>query len=103
MTTFTQDQWFILALVFILGLLVGIFATSGGRKKWKTRYNDEVVRRKSLETEHRKHHEEFAAKEAEWRDQDARRAAAIKTRGPDLDGDGVRDEVDRRPADETKA
>jgi hypothetical protein len=31
MTTFTQDQWMILALVFVLGLLVGAFLTAGGR------------------------------------------------------------------------
>ena len=103
MLTFTPDQWIIVGLVFVLGLLIGMFMTAGGRKKWKTRYNDEVARRQSLETEHRKHHEEWERKERDWRDQDARRAAAIKTRGPDLDGDGVRDSADRRPADESRA
>ena len=103
MTTFTPDQWIIVALVFVLGLLIGMFMTAGGRKKWKTRYNDEVDRRKTLETEHRRHAEEWETKERDWRDQDSRRAAAIKTRGPDLDNDGVRDGADRRPADDTKA
>ena len=103
MMTFTSDQWIILALVFVLGLLIGMFLTAGGRKKWKTRYSDEVGRRQTLEAEHRKHLEEWETKERDWRDQDSRRAAAIKNRGPDLDGDGVRDSADRRPADETRA
>jgi len=29
MTTFTQDQWFIMALVFILGLLVSLAKLAG--------------------------------------------------------------------------
>ena len=44
MTAFTQDQWIILALVFVLGMLLGVFLTAGGRKKWKTRYHDERQR-----------------------------------------------------------
>ena len=103
MMTFTSDQWIIVALVFVLGLLIGMFMTAGGRKKWKTRYNDEVARRQALESEHRKHHEEWEAKERDWRERDSLRGAAIKNRGPDLDGDGVRDSADRRPADETRA
>ena len=50
MTNFTTDQWIILGLVFVLGLLVGMWMTSGGRRKWKTRYNEEVTARKALET-----------------------------------------------------
>ena len=103
MMIFTPDQWLIVALVFVLGLLIGVFMTAGGRRKWKTRYNDEVSRRQTLETEHRKNLDEWEAKERDWRDQDSRRAAAIKSRGPDMDGDGVRDEADRRPADDTRA
>ena len=75
MTTFTQDQWIILALVFILGLLVGAFMTAGGRKKWKTRYHDE-----------REQH--WAAQEKDWRERDSLRAAAVKDR---------RDVDDERP------
>jgi hypothetical protein len=103
MMIFTPDQWLILALVFVLGLLIGMFLTAGGRKKWKTRYHDEIARRETLEREHRKQIDEWDTKEKEWRERDSLRAAAIKNRGPDMDGDGVRDEVDRRPADETKA
>jgi len=103
MMTFTPDQWIIVALVFVLGMLIGVFLTAGGRRKWKTRYNDEIARRENLEREHRKQDEEWAAKEREWRERDSLRGAAIKNRGPDLDGDGVRDEADRRPADDTRA
>ena len=103
MMTFTPDQWIIVALVFVLGLLIGTFLTSGGRRKWKTRYNDEIARRETLEREHRKANEEWIAKEKEWRERDSLRSAAIKGRGPDLDGDGVPDEADRRPADDTRA
>ncbi|HET7710133.1 MAG TPA: hypothetical protein VFK50_11500 [Sphingomicrobium sp.] len=103
MMTFTPDQWIIVALVFVLGLLIGAFLTAGGRRKWKTRYNDEVARRENLEREHRQQNEEWVAKEREWRERDSLRGAAIKNRGPDLDGDGVTDEADRRPADDRRA
>ena len=103
MMTFTPDQWIIVALVFVLGLLIGVFLTAGGRRKWKTRYNDEVARRETLEREHRKQIDEWSGKEREWRERDSLRGAAIKNRGPDMDGDGVRDSADRRPEDETRA
>ena len=103
MMTFTPDQWIIVALVFVLGLLIGVFLTAGGRRKWKTRYNDEVARRETLEREHRKQIDEWSGKEREWRERDSLRGAAIKNRGPDMDGDGVRDDVDRRPVDDTRA
>ncbi len=51
MTPFTLDQWVILILVFLLGLLIGMWFTSGG--KWKRRYKEEVARREALEREHR--------------------------------------------------
>ena len=88
MLAFTSDQWLIIALIFVLGLLVGAFMTSGGRRKWKTRYRDEVAHRERIEAEHKRHHQEWEAKEKDWRDQDSRRAAALK----DRDRDGVRDD-----------
>ena len=78
MTTFTQDQWFILALVFILGLLVGIFATSGGRKKWKTRYYDERKRLDERERAYEDREKHWAGQEKEWRERDSLRAAAVR-------------------------
>ena len=80
MTTFTQDQWFILALVFILGLLVGMFLTSGGRKKWKTRYYDERKRLEDREREYGDREKHWAGQEKEWRERDSLRAAAVKDR-----------------------
>ena len=80
MMTFTQDQWMILALVFILGLLVGIFMTAGGRKKWKTRYYDERSRLEERERAHEERERHWTNQEKEWRERDSLRAAAIKDR-----------------------
>ncbi|GAC1576174.1 MAG: hypothetical protein NVS3B5_07560 [Sphingomicrobium sp.] len=73
MLSFTSDQWVIVALIFILGLLVGGFLFSGGGRKWKTRYNAETERRRELERVH-------AEREKDWREQDSLRAAALKDR-----------------------
>ncbi len=80
MTQFTQDQWIILALVFVLGLLVGVFMTSGGRKKWKTRYNSEIERRREIERAHEDREKHWADQERDWRERDSLRAAAVKDR-----------------------
>jgi hypothetical protein len=87
MLNFSSDQWIIVMLVFVLGLLVGGFLFSGGGRKWKQRYNAEVDRRSELERTH-------ATREKEWREQDALRAAALKnnarTTDPrDTNNDGV--------------
>ena len=50
MTQFASDQYIILALVFVLGLVLGMYLLSGG--KWKRRYRDEVRRREALDVEH---------------------------------------------------
>ena len=79
------NVWIIHGLVFLLGLLVGLFMTAGGRKKWKTRYYDEVDRREALERGH-------AEAEREWRERDSLRGAAVKSPAKvDRDGDGVDD------------
>jgi uncharacterized membrane-anchored protein YhcB (DUF1043 family) len=49
MPQFTPDQWLIVALVFILGLILGMAAMASG--KWKQRYREEVRRREAAETE----------------------------------------------------
>jgi hypothetical protein len=49
-TPFTTDQWLVVLLVFVLGLLIGMWLTAGG--KWKRRYKEEVARRETLEREH---------------------------------------------------
>ena len=84
MLNFTTDQWIIILLVFLLGLLVGGFIFSGGGRKWKHRYNTEADRRAELERVH-------AEREKEWRERDSLRAAALK----DRNNDGV---VDARDA-----
>ena len=127
MTTFTTDQWIIIGLVFLLGLLVGMWMTSGGRRKWKTRYNEEVTARKALETRDKEREAHWATREKEWREETDRREAALRSapavapagrtephvedrlrdRHPgemnaprrDLDRDGVPDQYDRRPLD----
>lgn len=79
------NVWIIYGLVFLLGLLVGLFMTAGGRKKWKTRYHDEVARREQLERDH-----EEAARE--WRERDSLRDAAARNPAKiDSDGDGIDD------------
>ena len=74
--TTDPNLWAICILVFLLGLLIGIFLTSGGRRKWKSRYQGEVDRREALERDH-------AEREKEWRERDSLRAAAAKDRDHD--------------------
>jgi hypothetical protein len=69
--TSDPNLWAICILVFLLGLLVGIFLTAGGRRKWKARYRSEADRREALEREH-------SEREKEWRERDSLRAAAAK-------------------------
>ena len=94
MVTFTSDQWIILALVFVLGLLIGAFLLAGSGRKWKSRYRAEVDRREQLERTHREREEHWATREKDWREQDSLRGAAIR----DRDRDGIRD--DRDPVDD---
>jgi hypothetical protein len=88
--TFTNDPnvWMIYALIFLLGLLIGVFLTAGGRRKWKTRYASEVERRRELEKAHADREKHWTDQERDWRERDSLRAAAIR--------DG-RDPVDDRP------
>jgi hypothetical protein len=105
MMNFTSDQWVIVALVFVLGLLIGGFLFSGSGRKWKQRYNAEVAARKDLTTT-------YAEREKDWCEQDALRAAALKdaernrpvtaaattTADPrDVNNDGVVTEAEHKP------
>jgi hypothetical protein len=74
--TTDPNLWAICALVFLLGLLIGVFLTAGGRRKWKSRYKSEVDRREALERDH-------ADREMEWRERDSLRNAAVKNRDRD--------------------
>ena len=81
--TTDPNLWAIAALVFLLGLLIGVFLTAGGRRKWKTRYHSEVERREGLERSHEERSKEWDEREKEWRERDSLRAAAIKDRPRD--------------------
>lgn len=76
--TTDPNLWAICGLVFLLGLLIGIFLTAGGRRKWKTRYNSEVERRKELENERDRRAKEWDEREKDWRERDSLRAAAVR-------------------------
>ena len=69
--TTDPNLWAICILVFLLGLLIGVFLTAGGRRKWKSRYKSEADRREAIEREH-------AEREKEWRERDSLRNAAVK-------------------------
>jgi hypothetical protein len=84
--TSDPNLWVICALVFFLGLLIGVFLTAGGRRKWKTRYRNEADRREAIEREHEKHIRDAEAREKELRERDSLRTAAIKD--PREPGDG---------------
>jgi hypothetical protein len=77
--TADPNLWVICALVFLLGLLVGVFLTAGGRKKWKTRYNSEIERRREIERTYQEREQHWANQEREWRERDSLRGAAAKT------------------------
>ena len=51
MEAFTTNQWAIVILVFLLGLLIGGWMFAG--TKWKRRYREEVARREMLEREYK--------------------------------------------------
>lgn len=76
--TTDPNLWAICGLVFVLGLLIGIFLTAGGRRKWRERYNSEVNRRKEIEAERDRRAKEWEEREKEWRERDSLRAAAAR-------------------------
>ena len=78
--TTDPNLWAICALVFLLGLLIGVFLTAGGRRKWKRRYKDEVETRESWQREHERVKQDLDDREKEWRERDSLRAAAAKDR-----------------------
>jgi hypothetical protein len=82
------NLWVICALVFLLGLLVGVFLTAGGRRKWKSRYESEIDRRRELEKAHEERVRDWEVREKDWRERDSLRGAAVK---------GSRDPADDRP------
>ncbi|MFL6783884.1 MAG: hypothetical protein ACJ8FE_08620 [Sphingomicrobium sp.] len=74
------NVWVIAGLVFVLGLLIGMFLTAGGRRKWKARYKDEVETRESWQAEHARLQRDLEDREKEWRERDSLRGAAVRDR-----------------------
>ena len=52
MNFFTPDQWVIVALIFLLGIVLGMALMAGG--KWKRRYKEERARCAELEAENKR-------------------------------------------------
>ena len=82
------NTWIIVGLIFLLGLLIGAFLTAGGRRKWRSRYDAEVDRRRDLEKAHAEREKHGAEQERDWRERDSLRAAAVRD---------SRDPADDRP------
>ncbi|WP_265530061.1 hypothetical protein [Sphingomicrobium marinum] len=78
MLDFTQDQWILVGMVFLLGIFAGMFLLSGGSRKWKERYRNEVEKRERIEAD-------YKAAETEWREKDSLRAAALRSKGIDVE------------------
>ncbi len=79
MEGFAANQWLIVALVFVLGLIIGMFLMAGG--KWKTRYREEVRKREGLEAENRQLRKDGAEMDS-LRHAAARDEARHRTDGP---------------------
>jgi uncharacterized membrane-anchored protein YhcB (DUF1043 family) len=47
--TFSPDQWLIIALAFLLGIVLGMALLAS--PKWKQRYREEVAKREEVEAE----------------------------------------------------
>jgi hypothetical protein len=77
--TTDPNLWAICGLVFLLGLLIGVFLTAGGRRKWRTRYDTEVSRRREIEKAHEDRVRDWELKEKEWRERDSLRDAAARS------------------------
>ena len=49
MPQFTPNEWLIIVLIFLLGLILGMAAMAGN--KWKQRYREEVRKREAAEAD----------------------------------------------------
>ena len=62
MPPFLPEQYIILALVFVLWLVLGMYLFAGG--KWKRRYREEARLRAELERENKRLHGDVARHDA---------------------------------------
>ncbi len=91
MPAFTNDQWLMIGLVFLLGIVVGMMLMAGG--KWKRRYRDEAAKRQALETENAKLRRDAG-------EMDSLRQAAAKTDRAEIERlEAERREGERRQGD----
>jgi hypothetical protein len=91
MIAFTNDQWLIVALIFLLGLVVGAAMMAGG--KWKRRYREEQKRASDLEAENKRLRGEAA-------EMDSLRNAAARSDRAEIDRlEAERREGERRLGD----
>jgi uncharacterized membrane-anchored protein YhcB (DUF1043 family) len=78
--SFTPDQWLILLLAFVLGLVLGMALLAS--PKWKGRYREEVTRREELERENERLKREFETERDRTRretsEMDSLRSAAAR-------------------------
>ncbi|HYD14365.1 MAG TPA: hypothetical protein VEC11_16085 [Allosphingosinicella sp.] len=78
--SFTPDQWLILLLAFVLGLVLGMALLAS--PKWKGRYREEVAKREELEAENarlkREYDETVDRNRREAAEMDSLRHAAAK-------------------------
>jgi uncharacterized membrane-anchored protein YhcB (DUF1043 family) len=77
-TPFASDQYVILALMFVLGLVLGMYLLAGG--KWKRRYKEEARLRAEME----KDNQRLRKQEAEW---ETLRASSAAARHPTAEHD----------------
>ena len=84
MLAFTPEQWLIILLAFVLGLILGMALLAS--PKWKGRYRDEARRREALETENeqlrRDARELDSLRQAAVRDEARRREAETPPPSP---------------------
>jgi hypothetical protein len=81
------NMWVIAGLLFVLGVLIGMLLTAGGRRKWKERYEDEVQTRESWQAEHARVQQELDERERERRE----RAPVRPTPAPTTAGEPERE------------
>ena len=79
MTLFTPDQWLIVGLVFLLGIVLGMALMAGG--KWKRRYREERARCAELEAENKRLQKDSAEMDS-LRQAAARDEARRRSDGP---------------------
>ena len=90
--SFTPDQWLILLLAFVLGLVLGMALLAS--PKWKARYREELAKRQELEAENERLRGEFdterdrVRRDADEMDSLRRAAARDEARHDDRDRPG---------------